>query len=96
MCSTIVEDEPIEVVSISLRPVNRDITIEREPDRVLKSEACSVKVEDEPTVQVKNSTWPLDSVVARPSDPASDLPNPFVSEPVSESEPVRLLANPLI
>jgi hypothetical protein len=73
-----------------------DVTIEREPDRVLKSEECSAKVEDEPTVPVKSSIRPLNRVVPRPSDPASDLPIPLVSEPVSEIDPVRLLTSPLV
>lgn len=55
-CSPVVEDEPIELARISLRPLNCEVTIEREPDRVLKSEECSVKVEDEPTVPVRSST----------------------------------------
>ena len=96
VCSPIVEDEPTEAIRVSLRPLNWDVTIERVPDRVLKSEECSVKVEDEPTVPVRSSTCPLDTVVERPIEPASDLLNPFVSEPASESEPIRVLANPLI
>jgi hypothetical protein len=76
--------------------MNWDVTIEREPDRVLKSEACSVKVKDEPTAPVKNSMRPLDRVVPRPINPASDLPIPLVSEPASESEPARFLTSPLI
>lgn len=95
-CSTIVDDEPTEPIRDSLRPLNWDVTIERVPDRVLKSEECSVKVEDEPTVPVRSSTCPLDTVVERPIEPASDLPNPFVSEPASESEPIRVFANPLV
>src|SRR6266851_265735 len=51
----------------------------REPDRLLKSEVCSARPADEPTVPVKNSTAPLNRVVPRPSDPASDLPIPLVS-----------------
>ena len=38
----------------------------------------------------------MDTVVERPIEPDSDLPNPFVSEPVIESEPIRVFANPLI
>ena len=96
VCSPIPEDEPIEVVSISLRPMNEDVTIERLPDRALKSEVCSVKAEDEPIVPVRNSMRPLNRDVPRPIDPASDLPTPLVSEPISDSEPVKLLTNPLV
>ena len=76
--------------------MNEDVAIERDPDRVLKSEVCSVKVEDEPSVPVRNSMRPLNRVVPRPNDPTSDLPIPLVLDPVSESEPVRLLTNPLV
>jgi hypothetical protein len=76
--------------------MNGDVTIEMEPDRVLNSEECSVKVEDEPTVPVKSSMRPLNRVVPRPSDPASDLPIPLVSEPAREIEPVRFLTSPFV
>ena len=52
--------------------------------------------EDRPREPVKNSTRPLNTVVARPSEPPSDLPIPLVSETVSDRDPVTDLANPLV
>lgn len=96
MCSATVEDEPREPAKISARPLNRDVTIEREPDRDLKSEVCSLRLADEPTVPLKNSTAPLNRVVPMPSEPVRDLPIPLVWEPAIESELVRDLARPLV
>ena len=51
--------------------------IEREPERDLMSEVCSVKLEDVPIVPVRNSARPLSRVVPMPSEPVRDLPIPF-------------------
>ena len=72
-----------------------DVIIEMEPDRDLKSEVCSVKLEDEPMVPVKNSTAPLTGVAPIPSELVSDLPMPRCWEPVRERKAVRVLAKPL-
>jgi hypothetical protein len=94
--SATVEDEPSEPVKISVRPLNKDVTVESEPDTDLKSEVCLVKLEDEPTVPVRNSAAPLNTVVPMPSEPVRDLPIPLVWEPARKSEPVRVLARPLV
>jgi hypothetical protein len=96
VCSATVEDEPSEPVKISVRPLNKDVTIESEPDKDLKSEVCSAKPADEPTVPVKNSTAPLNRVVPMPREPVRDLPIPLVWDPAIESELVRDLARPLV
>lgn len=49
-----------------------------------------------PIAAVKNSALPFRRVVPMPRAPTSDLPKPFVSEPVRESEPDRYFANPLL
>jgi hypothetical protein len=96
VCSATVEDEPSEPVRISVRPLNRDVTVESEPDKDLKSEVCLVKLADEPTLPVRNSAAPLNRVVPMPSEPVRDLPIPLVWEPAVESELVRDLAKPLV
>jgi len=58
--------------------VNKDVTIEREPDKDLKSEVCLAKLADEPTVPVKNSTAPLNRAVPMPKEPVRDSPIPLV------------------
>jgi hypothetical protein len=76
--------------------LNRDVTVESEPDKDLKSEVCLVKLADEPTLPVRNSAAPLNRVVPMPSEPVRDLPIPLVWEPAVESELVRDLAKPLV
>ena len=63
---------------------------------VLVSETCSVIVVEEPSEPVKNSTRPLNTVVAIPSDPLRDLPMPLVGETVRERDPARDLAKLLV
>lgn len=40
VCSEPVEDELSEPVKTSVRPLNRDVMMEIEPDKDLKSEVC--------------------------------------------------------
>jgi hypothetical protein len=70
--------------------------MEMEPDRDLKNDVCLVKLEDEPTVLVKNSARPLNTVAPMPREPARDSPTPFIWEPAKESESVRVLARPFV
>jgi len=53
-------------------------------------------VEDEPSEPVRNSTRPLNMVMARPSEPLRDLPMPLVWEPARDNDPVTDLVNPLV
>ncbi len=76
--------------------MNEDVAIESDPDMDLKSEVCSAKPADEPTVPVKNSTAPLNRVAPMPSEPVRDLLIPLVWEPARESEPMRVLDRPLV
>ena len=78
-----------EPVKSSVRPLNRDVRMEREPDRDLKIELCSVRLDVEPTAPPRNSAAPLITVVPMPSEPVRYLPRPLVSEVVRERDPVR-------
>ena len=69
---------------------------ESEPVNVRVNETCSVIVEDEPREPVRNSTRPLNMVVARPSELLRDLPMPLVWEPARDNDTVTDLANPLV
>jgi hypothetical protein len=76
--------------------VNEDVAIESDADMDLKSEVCSARPADDPTVPVKNSTAPLKRVVPMLREPVRCLPIPLVWEPARESEPIRVLARPLV
>ena len=49
------------------------VTIDSEPLKLLKSEVCSTKVEDEPRELDKDLAKPFVSDPLRPSDPDRDL-----------------------
>ena len=91
-----VEDEPREPVTNSVRPLMRAVSAEREADRDLKSEVCSVKLVVEPMLPVKSSTAPFNIVALMPSEPVRYLPMPFVSETVGDRDPERDLAKPFV
>jgi len=78
------------------KPLISELDRESEPVNVRVNETCSVIVEDEPREPVRNSTRPLNMVVARPSELLRDLPMPLVWEPARDNDTVTDLANPLV
>ena len=54
------EAEPIEVLKLTVRPLKKDAARPREPDKDLKSEVCSEKVEAKPIVAAKITVRPSD------------------------------------
>jgi hypothetical protein len=90
------EEKPNEPDRPLAKPLFSEPARKSEPVSVLVSETCSVIVEDEPREPVRNSTRPLNMVMARPSEPPRDLPIPLVWEAARDSDPVTDLMNPLV
>jgi hypothetical protein len=90
------EDEPRDPVSVSPRPLKREVAIDIEPVSVLISEVCLPSAEVVPSELVRISSRPVATNVVRIRDPVRLLARPFVSELAKVSEAATILARPLV
>ena len=96
MCSISADVEPTDPVSVSARPLRREIVIDIEPVSVLMSDVCSVSVEAAPREPDSIMEFPLATIVVMISDPVRLSARPFFSALDTEMVPVRVLDRPLI
>ena len=96
-CLVMADDEPMDPIKNSARPLNKEVAMEIEPVRVLKIDVCLVSVEDMPTEpeSISTLTCPSIKVAVSPIEPVRNLARPLVSEAARDKEAVRVFASPL-
>ena len=67
------EEDPIEALRLTVRPLKKDAAMPRASEKDLRIEVCSENVELEPTVAVRATALPSDWDIVYPIKLVADL-----------------------